>query len=191
MLAVRMKRLESASAVSPDGARHKTLLVGADGQPDDFGRDCQEILLELAHQHDRPFDQARHLLQQALVLDQLEPVGEGEVLGVGEDDLLAAVGVEDDLRRLQLGGIIVEAAHRDRARRMEAVAVGDVAGADAVDLEIDHHRLLGLRAEGADDRLQRPHPAQRTPRLAADGRRPSASISARERRGSPPAPARR
>ena len=65
-------------------------------------RDGQEILLELAHQHDRPFDQARHLLEQALVLDEFEPVGEGEVAGVGEDDLLAAVGVDDDLGRLQL-----------------------------------------------------------------------------------------
>ena len=89
------------------------------------------------------------------------PLAKARFCGVGEDDLLAPVGVDDDLGRLQLRGIVVEAAHADRARRMEAVAVGDVAGADAVDLEIDHHRLLGLRPEGADDRLQRAHPAQR------------------------------
>ena len=40
------------------------------------------------------------------------------------------------------------------------MAIGDVAGRDAVDLEPHHFRLLGLRPEGADDRLQRTHPAQ-------------------------------
>jgi hypothetical protein len=40
------------------------------------------------------------------------------------------------------------------------MAIGDVAGADAVDLEVDHHGLLGLGAEGAEDRLQRAYPAQ-------------------------------
>ena len=83
--------------------------------------------------------------------------------GVGEDDLLAALGIEHDLGLFQLRDIIGEAAHGDRVRRMEAVAVGDVADADAIDLESDDHRLLGLRAEHADDRLQRPHPAQRRP----------------------------
>ena len=175
-----MKRLESAStaALRP---RDETLLVGADGQPDDLGGDGQKVLLEVAHQHDRPFDQARHFLEQAFVLDQFEPVGEGEVPGVGEDDLLAAVGVEHDLGRFELGRIVVEAPHGDRARRMETVAVGDVAGADAVDLEIDHRGLLGLRAEGAEDRLQRTHPAQASPALPRPA--PSASISARGSRG--------
>ncbi len=89
----------------------EALLVGADGQPDHLGGNVEKVLLERAHQHDRPFDQPRHLLEQALVLDQLEPAGEGEVLGVGQDDLLAPVGIEHDLRRLELRGIIVEAAH--------------------------------------------------------------------------------
>ena len=61
----------------------------------------EESLVERAHQHHRPFDEAGDLLEQALVLDQLEALREGEVLGVGEDDVLAAVGVEHDLGLLQ------------------------------------------------------------------------------------------
>ena len=139
----------------------KAFLVGANGQADDLGRNGEKILFELAYQHDRPFDQVGDLFQQAFVLDEVEAVGKGDVAGIGEDDLLAAVGIEHDLGRLELGRVVVEAAYGDRAWGVEAVAIGDVAGADAVDLEIDHHRLLGLRAEGAQDRLQRPHPAQR------------------------------
>ncbi len=47
----------------------------------------------------------------------------------------------------------------------------DVAGRDPVDREAHDLGLLGLRPEGADDRLQRAHPAQ-APRLAG-GRAPA------------------
>ncbi len=163
MLAVTTKRLDSASP--PCGRVTKHFWLARDGQPDDLRRDGQKILFEFTEQHDRPFDEAGHFLEQAFILDQIEPVGEGEVPGVGEDDLLAAVGVDDDLGGLQLGRVVIEAAHGDGAGCMKAMAVGDVAGADAADLEIDDHRFLGFGAEGAEDRLQRAHPAQR---LAAE-----------------------
>ena len=38
--------------------------------------------------------------------------------------------------------------------------MGDVARRDAVDLEAHDLRLLGLGPEGADDGMERPHPAQ-------------------------------
>ncbi len=41
------------------------------------------------------------------------------------------------------------------------MAAGDVAGVDAVDLEGDDLRLFQLGAEGADDRVERTHPAER------------------------------
>ena len=69
-----------------------------------------------------------------------------------QNDVLAPVGVEHDLGLLERRRVIVEAAHHDRRRRHEAVAAGDVAGRDAVDLEAHDLGLLGLRAEGADDR---------------------------------------
>ena len=49
--------------------------------------------------------------------------------------MLAPVGVEHDLGLGERGGVIVEAPDLDRLRRHEAVAVGDVAGHDAVDGE--------------------------------------------------------
>ncbi len=42
------------------------------------------------------------------------------------------------------------------------MAEGDVARGDAVDGEAHDLRILGLRAEGADDRLERAYPAQRS-----------------------------
>jgi hypothetical protein len=134
-------------------AGDETFLVSADRQPHDFRRDVEEFLLELAHQHDRPFDQPRHFVEQPLVGDDIQPGGEGEVGGVGLDDLLAALGIEHDPGRLQSRDIVVKAAHGDGVRRVEAVTIGDVGGAEPVDLEVDHYRFLRLRAEGAQDRL--------------------------------------
>ena len=71
---------EAVGEVRRPAPRDEALLVGADRQPDDLGRDRQEILLEPAHQHHRPLDQPGHLLQQTLILDKIEPVGEGGFL---------------------------------------------------------------------------------------------------------------
>ena len=108
-------------------AQHKTFLVGADGGADDLGRQVEERRLEFAHQHDRPFDEAGDFLEQALVLDEREPLRESEILRVGEDDRLAPVGVEHDLGLLQGVDIIVVAADMDRPGRHEAMAPGHVA----------------------------------------------------------------
>ena len=43
------------------------------------GGTLEEILVELAHQHHRPFDEARHFLQQAFILDQFEALRESEI----------------------------------------------------------------------------------------------------------------
>ena len=48
----------------------------------DLGRNVEKVLLELAHQHDRPFDQARDLVEQPLVLDQLRALARRRGLGV-------------------------------------------------------------------------------------------------------------
>ena len=67
-------------------------------------------LLERADQHHRPFDQPGDLLEQPLVLDQLEAERQRLVARVGEDHLLAAVGIENDLGAFELGHVVVEAA---------------------------------------------------------------------------------
>ena len=74
----------------------------------------EERLVERAHQHHRPFDQAGDLRQQARVLHQLVALREGEVLGVGEDHLLAPLGVEHDLGLFELGRVVLEPAHLER-----------------------------------------------------------------------------
>ncbi len=94
--------------------KHEAFLIGADGRADHFGRQIEERRVELAHQHDRPFDEARDFLKQALVLNKREPLREGQVFRVGEDDRLAPVGVEDDLGLVQRVDVVVVAADMDR-----------------------------------------------------------------------------
>ena len=142
-------------------AQDEALLVRPDGGADDLGRDVEEGLVEGAHQHDRPFDQPGDLVEKRLVLDELEPARESEVLRLRADDVPAAFGVEHDPGAFERDDVIVEAAHLHGRRRHEAMPSRDVAGADAVDLERHHVRDLGLGPEGADDRLERAHPAQR------------------------------
>ena len=90
-------------------AQHEAFLVVADGGADHLGGICEERLVERAHQHHRPFDQAGDLVQQALVLDQFVALREGEVLGVGQDDLAAPRRIEHDLGLFELGHVVVEA----------------------------------------------------------------------------------
>src|SRR5262249_22647788 len=97
---------------------------------------------------------------QARVLNELVALGEGEVSCIGEDRLLAPLGVEDNLRPFELRRIILEAAHLERLRRHEAMAARLVAGLDAIDGKRDGLRLLRLRAEGGDNGMQRPHPSK-------------------------------
>ena len=54
--------------------------------------------IERAHEHDRPFHEAGDFLEQGFVFHQFQPAREGEIARVGQDDLLAAVGVEHDER---------------------------------------------------------------------------------------------
>ena len=105
----------------PGIAHHETFLVGADRCADHFVGDRQEVRIERAHQHHRPFDQARHFIEQCGVFDQLEALRESELARVGKDDLLAALGIEHDLGLLQFCDVVVEAAHLDLAGGEEAM----------------------------------------------------------------------
>ena len=158
ILATRTKRLERFFARP---SQHEALLVGADGGPDHLGRDGEERLLEGADQHHRPFDQPGDLLEQRIVLDEFEAEGECPVAGGMEDDVLPPVGVEHHHRLLELWHIVVEAPHGDLSRRHEAMALGRVAGADAVDVELDDLGVGGFRPEDAEDRMERTHPGER------------------------------
>src|SRR5689334_23793521 len=45
-----------------------------------FRSNVQKALIERAHQHHRPFDQAGHLGQEPFILDQLQPLRKDELL---------------------------------------------------------------------------------------------------------------
>ncbi len=157
-------------------AQHKALLVVADGGADHLAGNRQKFLVERTHQHDRPFDEAGDFIQQHLILDEFEPLRKRQLLGVGQDRILAALGIEHDLGLQQLCFVILKAAHGDRLWRHEAMAECRLAGLDAVDGELHDVRLFGLQTEGRGDRMQRPHPGQRArsgrPRAPAHRFRP-------------------
>ncbi len=93
-------------------------------------------------------------------MDDAEALREGEVVGVGADDVLAAVEVEHDPGLLQRRDVIVEAADADRRGGEEAVAVGGLAALDGVGLERDDDGLVVVGAEGRGDGADRPHPGE-------------------------------
>ena len=77
---------------------------------------------------------------------------------------LRALGVEHDLGLFELRRDNRRSRRTVNAlRRQEAVAARLVAGRDAVDRERHDVRLLGLRPEGGDDGMQRPHPGRARP----------------------------
>src|SRR3712207_8265580 len=57
-----------------------------------------------------------------LFRSELEAAGEGEVLRLSQDDVLAPVGVEDDLGALEGRDVVREAADPNRLGSHEAVA---------------------------------------------------------------------
>jgi hypothetical protein len=68
-----------------------------------LGRQVEEVGADLAHQHDGPFDQPCDLGKKALVLDHLEPGGEGHVVGLDPDVIGALLRIEHDLGAFELG----------------------------------------------------------------------------------------
>jgi hypothetical protein len=115
----------------------------------------QEILVELAHQHHRPLDEACHFLQQAFILDHLQALREGEIFCFGTDGFDADAGIDDDVGLVQLLRIILEAADFDFFAAEKTVTQCGVAGGNAFDLE-GHN----FAVEGADNGEKLAYPAQ-------------------------------
>ena len=94
--------------------RDEAFLVRLDRQADDFWWNSQKFFLKLAHQHNRPFNQARHFFEQRFIFDQIETGRECDILRIRQDDFLAAVRVQNDLGFFKLGDVVVETANGDR-----------------------------------------------------------------------------
>ena len=137
-------------------AHGEVFLVGAHGELDDLARQGEEIRVHVAEDDDRPFGEAGHLFQQALVLDQLEPAFMTDHVRLLIDEKAPVLPREND-RALAFEQrlVLVEGGYFERTAPMHAVAFGLIAGCQAVDLEIDH-----LAIEDAEHALQRAYPAQ-------------------------------
>ena len=140
--------------------QHKTFLVHTDRRADHFRRDRKEALVEFPHQHDGPFDEPRDFFEQRRVLHKLQPLREGEVFRVMQNDVAPPRGIDHDFGALQRHRVILEALHMERRRRHETMAESDVARVNAVDRETHDVRGLRFRTEHRDDRVERAHPAQ-------------------------------
>ncbi|MNI25118.1 hypothetical protein D3C73_787570 [compost metagenome] len=137
-------------------AHGEILLVHLHRQLDHFRRQGQELRVHVAQDRRRPLGQARHLVQQAVVIDQGQPLGRAHGAGALEDAQLAVGGVQQDEVALQLGAVVGEVLDRERlARAHEAVALGHVARWDSIHLERDHRPVIQRQ-----NALDRPHPAQ-------------------------------
>ena len=141
-------------------AQAEALLVGADRGDNDFLWQLEEVIIETAHHHDGPFHKTRYFFQQALIGDYRQALSEGEMLGIGADDVLAAVDIEHYLGAFQRLNIIVEAADRDGGGRQEAVAKGGLARLDRARCEGHDHGLFGVAAEGCCYGAQGAHPVE-------------------------------
>ena len=133
-------------------------------------RQLQKIRANRAHQNHRPFDQPGNLGQKPLIFNNLKTLRKGHLGRVMPNRIRPFFGRQDNMGRLQLGLIIIEPRHPDRARRHKPMPLGRIARFDPVDLQINHRRPR-LVAEHTEDRMQRSHPFQ-TARSPSHGLRP-------------------
>ena len=120
-----------------------------------LGRHGEKRLVELAHQHGRPFGEAGVLGGERIVLDQRQVRVLGERMRAFVDARRTRRGIEHDLVLLQLLLVVGKARHLERLVAEEAMAARFLAGLDAGDLERHH-----LAVEQQHDRMQRADPAQ-------------------------------
>jgi hypothetical protein len=124
-----------------------------------LGRQVEEIGADLAHQHDRPFDQPCDFCKKALVLDNLEPLCERHVVGLDPDVIRPLLRIQNDLGAFQLRRIILEGGYRKWLWRHETMAAGCLSGLDPLDRQRDGMRAR-LVMQDTDNRVQRSHPAE-------------------------------
>ena len=143
-------------------AQHKAFLVCADRGADHFRRNIEKPLFKRPHQYHRPFDKPCDFLEQTIIFHKLQPLRESEVARIIGDDFLAAIRRKHNLGLFERRHIIIKPPDMDRCGCEKAMAIGEIARMQPVDVEMDDFRRLRLRAERAEDRMQRTHPAQRT-----------------------------
>ena len=164
-------------------AEREELLVLAHRGLEHLGRQVEEAGLDAADERHRPFGEAGVLGEEALVVDELEAGGEGELDGV-------VVDPPDPARQSRGGRRRARAWRRSPRRRRRRRARGRGSGGRG-----SCRRRRGRRSRAARPRRRR---GGRGCRGSTGGggpsagcRRPSASTSARGSRGPPPRRSRR
>ena len=99
-------------------------------------------------------------MQERFILDEFEPMRQGKIARVVQNNIAPPRGIEHHLGFFQRRNIIVEPAHLDSAGRHEPVAEREISRAHAAEFERNHFDLFRLRAKRGEDRVQRAHPAQ-------------------------------
>ena len=103
-----------------------------------FGRQFEELRVESSRQRDRPFDQARDLVEQRVVDDGDAIQLRGRGGDAGSNAVAPCIHVRHDLAALeQRPDVRRRARDPERLRCHEAVAVGDVARLLAEDFRLD------------------------------------------------------
>ena len=124
-----------------------------------FGGQLQEIVANLAHQHDRPFDEARNLGQQARVFYNRQTAGKGGICRVVPDGCGALCGIQHHKGALELGAIVIKGTYGKSVRCHETMSTRCVSGDDTVQLYGYNLAACFIRQD-AQDRVQRAHPFQ-------------------------------
>ena len=131
-------------------------LVHPHGELDHLGRHVEEGRVECAEQRHRPFSQAHIFDQQPFVWDQRQLGRPSSGLGALLDQRGPVLRRQDDMRGAQLISVGHSGCDFDDAAGQEPMALGGTSRRDAFDF--DRHNIA---VEQRDDRMQRPHPAQR------------------------------
>ncbi len=142
------------------------------GRHQNFLRHVEETFIELAGMDHGPLNKPRILGEQPVIFDKSEPSFGGGIVRAVQDRLRPLFSCDYNLSVQKCRWIVRALRNFDCFwfcgffATQEAVSEGDIAALDAVHLEFN--RLI---VEQAEDRMQRPYPAD-APRAPAHGLRP-------------------
>ena len=125
-----------------------------------LGRQVHEGIVDAPQQRHRPFHQPRHFVQQAGIVHQRDLSRAPQFGDAVADDPPAFVGIDHDAALAQLRRPVAAGCHGERTRRVEAMALGQVARRQPVPIVLAvaqverHHRAV----QQADDAPQRADP---------------------------------
>ncbi len=95
-----------------------------------LARDIHELVIDLAHDRNWPFDQTADFFQKTIVFQKFKALGSGKFLRTLKDDLLALFTVKHDLGRAELFLVFGRVRYAEFSRGKETMAAGGIACGD-------------------------------------------------------------